>query len=71
MAAKKEIPSIQGYINHHLSDMTIGEGFMAVNVGVHSVSRLFLVSSLSSALWLLAAKATTGVPGKFQCFCGK
>lgn len=59
--------SIQGYINHHLSDMTIGSGFMAVNVGALSVA-LILGFVFVFSFMLVGRKATTGVPGKFQCF---
>ncbi|TRW48729.1 F0F1 ATP synthase subunit A [Aliidiomarina halalkaliphila] len=55
------------YISHHLQNAQIGEGFWTVNVdslGMAIVLGTFFV-------WLFAyvgRKATTGVPGKLQCF---
>lgn len=66
MAANGNI-TVQGYINHHLVDMTVGEGFWAVNVGALSWS-IILGSLFVISFALVGRKATTGVPGKFQCF---
>lgn len=66
MAANGNI-TVQGYINHHLTDMTIGEGFWAVNVGALSWS-IILGTLFVISFALVGRKATTGVPGKFQCF---
>lgn len=66
MAAESNI-SIQGYINHHLSDMTVGTGFWAVNVGALSVA-IILGFVFVLTFMFVGRKATTGVPGKFQCF---
>lgn len=66
MAASGNI-SVQGYINHHLSDLTVGEGFWAINLGAFGWS-LILGTLFVVSFALVGRKATTGVPGKFQCF---
>lgn len=66
MAANGNI-TVQGYINHHLSDITVGEGFWAINVGALSWS-ILLGALFVISFALVGRKATTGVPGKFQCF---
>lgn len=66
MAANGNI-TVQGYINHHLSDMTVGDGFWAVNLGALGWS-IILGSLFVISFAMVGRKATTGVPGKFQCF---
>ncbi|MBA3988807.1 F0F1 ATP synthase subunit A [Aliidiomarina maris] len=66
MAANGNI-TVQGYINHHLSDMTVGEGFWAINLGALGWS-IILGSLFVISFAMVGRKATTGVPGKFQCF---
>ncbi|MGX5915308.1 F0F1 ATP synthase subunit A [Aliidiomarina sp. Khilg15.8] len=66
MAADGNI-TVQGYINHHLTDVTVGTGFWAVNVGALGWS-IILGSLFVISFALVGRKATTGVPGKFQCF---
>lgn len=59
--------SPQEYIKHHLQNLQIGEGFWAVNID----SLFFSVLTGLFFLWLFrktAKKATSGVPGKLQCF---
>ncbi|MCH8536611.1 MAG: F0F1 ATP synthase subunit A [Alkalimonas sp.] len=58
--------SVQGYINHHLNDLTIGEGFWAINLGGLGWSLILGTLFIVSFAWV-GRKATTGVPGKFQC----
>ena len=58
--------SVQGYIKHHLTDLTIGEGFWAVNLGALGWSLILGSLFIISFAWV-GRKATTGVPGKFQC----
>ena len=58
--------SVQGYINHHLNDLTVGEGFWAVNLGGLGWSLILGLFFVISFAWI-GRKATTGVPGKFQC----
>lgn len=55
------------YINHHLSHFSIGEGFWSINLDT------LVFSTLSGFIFLycfyrVARNATSGVPGKFQCF---
>lgn len=55
------------YISHHLTFLTSGDGFWSINIDT-----LFF-SILSGVLFLfffyrVSKKATTEVPGKFQCF---
>ncbi|WP_439240444.1 MULTISPECIES: F0F1 ATP synthase subunit A [unclassified Lonepinella] len=55
------------YISHHLSFLSSGDGFWAVHLDT------LLFSLISGAIFLfvfskVAKKATTGVPGKLQCF---
>jgi len=55
------------YIVHHLHNWTIGEGFWSLNLD----SLLVSIGLGILFCWLfaiVAKKATTGVPGKLQCF---
>ncbi|MBU2883314.1 F0F1 ATP synthase subunit A [Psychrosphaera sp. B3R10] len=57
----------QGYIKHHLTNASVGEGFWTWHVDTLAWSILLgLVFILSFRS--VAKKATVGVPGKFQCF---
>lgn len=57
----------QGYIKHHLTNASVGEGFWTWHVDTLVWSILLgLVFILSFRS--VAKKATAGVPGKFQCF---
>ena len=67
MAAPGEALTPSGYITHHLTNLTVGEGFWAVHI-----DSLFF-SALTGLLFLwvfrkAAKTATSGVPGKLQCF---
>ena len=66
MAASGNISS-QAYIGHHLADVVLGEGFWAINLGSLAWS-LILGTIFVVSFALVGRKATTGVPGKFQCF---
>ena len=67
MAANGETLTTQGYIQHHLTNASIGEGFWTWHVDTLAWSVLLgLVFILSFRS--VAKKATVGVPGKFQCF---
>lgn len=58
---------VKGYINHHLTNASVGEGFWTWHVDTLAWSILLgLVFILSFRS--VAKKATAGVPGKFQCF---
>jgi len=53
------------YIQHHLTHLTVGEGFWSVHVD--SVVFLFVLSALFVITFIaLARRATSGVPGRFQ-----
>lgn len=57
----------QEYIGHHLTFLGTGEGFWSINIDSIVISVLLGVGML----WLfhgVAKKATSGVPGKLQCF---
>ena len=66
MSATGEEMTQQSYIQHHLTNLTVGEGFWTWNID----SLLFSVGLGMLFLWLFyraGKKATTGVPGKLQC----
>lgn len=66
MAATGDTLTSQSYIQHHLTNATIGEGFWTWHIDTLAWSILLgLVFILSFRS--VAKKATTGVPGKFQC----
>ncbi|RJG39197.1 F0F1 ATP synthase subunit A [Motilimonas pumila] len=67
MAAQGEVLTASGYIQHHLTNLAVGEGFWTWHID----SLLFSVGLGAFFLWLfrkVGTKATTGVPGKLQCF---
>lgn len=66
MAADGNI-TVQNYIDHHLNDLTLGEGFWAINLGGLGWS-IILGTLFVITFALVGRKATTGVPGKLQCF---
>ncbi len=55
------------YIPHHLTHLTVGEGFWSLHLDT-----LIMTALLGATfIWIFASaarKATTGVPGKFQAF---
>ena len=58
---------VTGYIKHHLTNGTVGEGFWTVHVDTLGWS-IFLGLVFILSFRSVAKKATAGVPGKFQCF---
>lgn len=67
MTGSDEVLTSQGYIEHHLTFLSTGQGFWSINIDSIAIS-VFLGVLM---LWLLRSaftKATTGVPGKFLCF---
>jgi F-type H+-transporting ATPase subunit a len=69
MASTGELLTPQEYIQHHLHHWQMGaeSGFWVVNID----SMVFSVVLGTLFIWLfrkVAAKATSGVPGKLQCF---
>lgn len=65
MSASAELTS-QDYIKHHLTNLSTGEGFMTVHWDTLGWS-VFLGLVFLFIFRSVAAKATTGVPGKLQC----
>jgi len=67
MAAPGEALTPQGYIQHHLTNLTAGEGFWTWHIDslLFSVGLGLLVLGIFRSV---GKKATTGVPGKLQCF---
>ncbi|TDF36272.1 F0F1 ATP synthase subunit A [Alteromonadaceae bacterium M269] len=65
MAASGGEQTISGYIQHHLTNASVGEGFMALHIDTLAWSiglgLLFILSFRA-----VAKKVTTGVPGKWQ-----
>ncbi|WP_299020814.1 F0F1 ATP synthase subunit A [uncultured Photobacterium sp.] len=68
MAAPGEALTPSGYITHHLTNLTVGgEGFWTVHID--SLFFSVLTGLIFLGLFRKAAKtATSGVPGKLQCF---
>jgi len=67
MAAQGEALTASGYIQHHLTNLAVGEGFWTWHID----SLLFSVGLGALFLWIfykVGQKATVGVPGKLQCF---
>lgn len=56
----------QEYITHHLTNLTVGEGFWTWNLDTLGWS-VFLGLVFLTIFRSVAKKATTGVPGKLQC----
>jgi F-type H+-transporting ATPase subunit a len=66
MASEALTPT--SYISHHLTNLTINvEGFGKVNADTIIMSWVLGIVSLG-LFWLVARKATTGVPGRLQSF---
>lgn len=63
-----EAVSSSAYIQHHLHSLTVGPGgFWTVNIDTVFFS-VFLGLIFLTIFYLTAKKATSGVPGKLQCF---
>jgi len=68
MSAPGEALTPSSYITHHLTNLTVGDGGFWT---VHIDSLFFSVMTGLAFLWVfhsVAKKATSGVPGKLQCF---
>ena len=55
------------YIQHHLTNLQVGEGFWALHLDTLFVS-LVLGLIVFGTMWLVTRKATAGVPGGMQNF---
>ena len=68
MAAPGEALTPSGYITHHLTNLAVGDGSFWT---VHIDSLIFSALTGLLFLWVFrkaAKSATSGVPGKLQCF---
>ncbi|TYK65032.1 F0F1 ATP synthase subunit A [Colwellia echini] len=65
MSSGAELTS-QEYITHHLANLKVGEGFMAVHLDSIGWS-IFMGLVFITIFRSVAKKATPGVPGKLQC----
>jgi len=65
MSAGAELTS-QEYIKHHLTNLSVGEGFWSFHIDTIGWS-VFLGLVFITLFRSVAKKATTGVPGKLQC----
>lgn len=65
--AAEHAPSGSEYIVHHLQNLQYGHGFWTFNVDSIFFSVLLGLVFIVS-FWMVARKATAGVPGKFQNF---
>ncbi len=65
MSAGAELTS-QEYIKHHLTNLSVGEGFWTVHLDTLGWS-VFLGLVFLTIFRSVAKKSTTGVPGKLQC----
>ena len=55
------------FVLHHLTHLTVGEGFWTVHLDTLAVSWILGIAFLGT-FWLAARKATAGVPGGWQNF---
>jgi F-type H+-transporting ATPase subunit a len=55
------------YIQHHLTNLHSGEGFWSYHLDTMAVSAI-LGLFMFGMMWLVARKATSGVPGRLQNF---
>jgi len=65
MSASAELTS-QEYIKHHLTNLSVGEGFWTFHIDTIGWS-VFLGLVFLTIFRSVAKKATPGVPGKMQC----
>src|SRR6185503_20065316 len=65
--AAETAPSGSEYIVHHLQNLQYGHGFWTFNLDSIFFS-LVVVLFFIVSFWMVARKATAGVPGKFQNF---
>lgn len=67
MSTSEGAQTATGYIVHHLTNLTVGEGFWAVHIDTLFFS-LLLGFVFITVFGLAARRATTGVPGGLQNF---
>ena len=66
-STEQAAPTVSGYIQHHLTNLTAGNGFWTFHLDTLIVSGV-LGLLVFGAMAVAARKATAGVPGKFQNF---
>ena len=59
--------SASQYIHHHITYMTVGEGFWTVHLDTVGIA-CFLAALAIATLWMTGRRATEGVPGPWQNF---
>jgi F-type H+-transporting ATPase subunit a len=67
MSTEHAAPTVSGYIQHHLTNLSVGSGFWTFHLDTLIVSGV-LGLLVFGAMAFAARKATSGVPGKFQNF---
>lgn len=67
MAAGQAPQSASEYISHHLTNLTVGEGFWTFNLDTIVMSWVTGIIGIG-LFYLVARRATTEVPGKLQGF---
>jgi F-type H+-transporting ATPase subunit a len=65
MASRYNSPT--KYLGHHLTNLKVGSGFWTLQLDTLIMSWLLGIVGLG-VFWLVARKATVGVPGKLQSF---
>jgi F-type H+-transporting ATPase subunit a len=58
-------PTATEYIQHHLTNFTVGQGFWSFNLDT-LITSAFLGLVIFGTMFLVARRATSGVPGKLQ-----
>ncbi|WP_261817953.1 F0F1 ATP synthase subunit A [Vibrio gallicus] len=62
----EQVTTAHDYIEHHLTFLTVGDGFWAINVD--SMLMVWITGLLFiGAFRYVVTKGTSGVPGRFQC----
>lgn len=60
-------PSSTEYIQHHLTNFTVGHGFWTIHLDT-LITSAFLGLVIFGTMFLVARRATSGVPGRLQSF---
>jgi F-type H+-transporting ATPase subunit a len=67
MAAEGASLTANEYIGHHLQNLVVGSGFWSFHLDTLIASGVIGIA-VFGLLWLVARRATAGVPGKLQAF---
>jgi len=60
-------PTSSEYISHHLTYLQVGHGFWSLNLDTLLMSGVVGIA-VFGLMWLIARRATAGVPGRLQAF---